>query len=68
MDEQRQDTEPQTRQRRLKDGTIISSPIDAPPHRKKKRFKSQDPARFGCSVLVLIITALVILLHFLGGD
>jgi hypothetical protein len=66
MEDERQETEPQTQQRRLKNGTIISTPIDAPPRRKSKRFKSQDPARFGCSILVLIITALVILLHFLG--
>ncbi len=68
MAEHQEDTEPQTRQRRLKDGTIISAPIDAPPRSKRKKFKSQDPARFGCSILVLIVTALLILLHFLGGD
>jgi hypothetical protein len=70
-EEQRQDTETDTdtRQRRLKDGTIISSPIDAPSGtRGKKRFKSQDPGRLGCSIIVLIITALLILLHLLGGD
>ncbi len=68
MEEQPQDTKPQTRQRRLKDGTIVSAPIDTPSRKKRKKFKSQDPARFGCSILVLIVTALLILLHFLGGE
>lgn len=55
--------------RHLKDGTIVSAPQDAAsrPRNKRKGFKSADPARFGCSILVLVITALVILLHFLGG-
>jgi len=55
------------RQRRLRDGTVVSAPAKAVPRRPRFRlFRITDPARFGCSMLVFLITAIMILLHIFG--
>jgi hypothetical protein len=65
MEDQPKEPETETRTRRLKDGTIVSAPQDEKP-RKKKRFKSQDPGRLGCSIIILVIVALMVLVQCLS--
>lgn len=68
MDEERKKPETDTReirgrQWRLKDGTVVSRPQDWKPRTRNKWFTITDPARFGCSMLVFLVTAIMILLH-----
>ena len=66
MEDQPKEPDTETRTRRLKDGTIISAPQDEKPRARRKRFKSQDPGRLGCSIIVLVIVGLLVLVNFLG--
>ena len=66
MEDQPKEPETETRTRRLKDGTIISAPQDEKPRTRRKKFKSQDPGRLGCSIIVLVIVALMVLVQCLS--